>query len=116
MLHWYCNLPSHAQNVDTVKLKRCPLIIASFTTNARVVVCYYTLMQATAVFTVHLVQCHAHQYKKRVRKVVVQHPVVSLNDREWQKSKLVQLNYPIITLVLERTLLGGGICSADLLP
>ena len=35
----------------------------------------------TAVFTAPLGQCHARQFKKRVKKTTAQHPVVSLNDQ-----------------------------------
>jgi len=81
MSRWYLNPLSHALNVDTVRLKRCLLNTASSTTSAKAVGRCYTPIKVIAVFTVPLAQHHARQFKKHVRKGMVQHPVVNLNTR-----------------------------------
>jgi len=79
MPRWYCNPPLHVQNAGIVRLKRCPLILASITTTARDADRCYVPTRVTAVSTVPLVQYLVRQYKKHGRKIMVQGAVANLN-------------------------------------
>jgi len=74
---YYCDMSKRKNPVDA----DVALVPQSTISCPKCVGRCYTPIKVIAVFTVPLAQHHARQFKKHVRKGMVQHPVVNLNTR-----------------------------------